>query len=232
MNFTPDGPSAIPMWINGHAFLTVNDSFFDVINPATGQAVRRVPLCGAAEAAEAVAAARGAQPAWAEMGLPARRVCLGALADALEGYAGHFAKLLAAESGAEPAVAEAEVAAAVAALRGVTVGDTGVVGLVVDATRPLAVFAEVLAPLVLAGATVVVKPSPRAPSAIYALCELSARAEWPAGVLNLLQGDVAAIEGLCAGGIDRLVYRGNAPLGVDIGAIADAAGMPYTMLPA
>lgn len=232
MNFTPDGPSAIPMWVNGHAFLTVSESFFDVINPTTGQAVRRVPLCGAAEAAEAVAAARAAQPGWAEMGMPARRVCLGALADALEGYAGHFAKLLAGDSGTEPAVAEAEVAAAVAALRGATVGDTGVVGLVVDATRPLAGFAEVLAPLALAGATVVVKPSPRAPSAIYALCELSARAEWPAGVLNLLQGDVAAIDGLCIGGIDRLVYRGNAALGVDIGAIADAAGTSYTLLPA
>jgi acyl-CoA reductase-like NAD-dependent aldehyde dehydrogenase len=86
-----------------------------------------------------------------------------------------------------------------------------------------------MAPALMAGATVVVKPSPRAPSAAYALCELSARAEWPAGVLNLLQGDTAAIDGLCAAGIDRLVYRGNAALGVDIGAIADAAGTAYDM---
>ena len=43
---------AIPLWINGRAYLTVSDSFYDVLNPASGEAVRRVPLCGAAEAAE------------------------------------------------------------------------------------------------------------------------------------------------------------------------------------
>lgn len=58
---------------------------------------------------------------------------------------------------------------------------------------------------------------------------MTSRAEWPAGVLNLMQGDTAAIDGLCVAAIDRLVYRGNAALGVDIGAIADAAGMPYEM---
>ena len=86
-----------------------------------------------------------------------------------------------------------------------------------------------MAPALMAGATVVVKPSPKAPSAAYALCELSARSAWPAGVLNLMQGDTAAIEGLCAAGIDRLVYTGNATLGAQIGAIANAAGTAFVM---
>ena len=72
MEFTPDGPMAIPMWVNGHAFLTVTPDFFTVTNPATGEGLRRVPLCGADEAAEAVKAAQAAQPAWAMMGVPAR----------------------------------------------------------------------------------------------------------------------------------------------------------------
>lgn len=229
MEFTPEGPKAIPLWINGHAFLTANDSFFNVTNPTTGEAIRRVPLCGADEAAQAVTAARAAQTIWAEMGLAARRVCLANLADGLERYTGHFAKLLMQEVAIDEAAATAEVGRAVAALRGVAVGETGIIALVVDANRPLANLAEAMAPALMAGATVVVKPSPRAPSAAYALCELSARAEWPAGVLNLLQGDTAAIDGLCVGGIDRLVYRGNAALGVDIGAIADAAGTSYDL---
>ncbi|MFZ2268765.1 MAG: aldehyde dehydrogenase family protein [Azonexus sp.] len=229
MDFSPEGPMAIPLWVNGRALLTVSDSFFEVTNPATGEAVRRVPLCGAAEAAEAVAAARTAQPLWAEMGMQARRICLGRLADALEGYAGHFAKLLGQEVAGDAEQMAAEVAAAVAALRTATVGETGVFGLVIDAGRPLAACAEAIAPALLAGATVVVKPSPKAPSAVYALCELSARAEWPGGVLNLLQGDAAAIEGLCAAAIDRLVYAGHAELGAKVGAIAGAAGMPCLM---
>lgn len=222
MDFMPEGPMAIPLWINGHAFLTVNEAFFDVINPATGEALRRVPLCGADEALVAVNAARGAQSTWAAMGLMARRVCLNQLAEALDNYTGHFAKLLLQESGGNEELARAEVAAAVAALRGDQVGETGVLAVVVDANRPLAGFASVLAPALLAGATVVLKPSPKAPSALYALCELSARAAWPAGVLNLLQGDSAAITGLCAQEIDRLIYVGEAALGEQVRALAEA----------
>lgn len=229
MEFAPEGPMAIPMWINGHAFLTVTEAFYEVTNPATGEAIRRVPLCGASEAGEVVRAAQAAQPAWATMGMPARRVCLTNLAEALERYTGHFAQLLVQECGFDEARATGEVGEAVAALQGAMVGETGVFGLVLDASRPLAGFAEAIAPALMAGATVVVKPSPKAPSAVYALCELSGRAEWPAGVLNLLQGDSAAIEGLCLSGVDRLVYSGHAALGVQVGAIAEAAGTPFEM---
>ena len=229
MDFSPEGPMAIPLWVNGRALLTGGDGFYVVTNPASGEAIRRVPLCGAAEAAEVVAAARTAQPLWAEMGMQARRVCLARLADALESYAGHFAKLLAQEIAGDEAQMTAEVAAAVEALRTAAVGETGVFALVLDASRPLVACAEVIAPALMAGATVVVKPSPQAPSAVYALCELSARAEWPCGVLNLLQGDTAAIEGLCAAAIDCLVYAGNAELGAKVGALAAAAGKPCLM---
>lgn len=221
MDFSPEGPMAIPNWVNGHAFLTVSTDFFAVTNHLTGEAIRRVPLCGAAEAAEAVAAARAAQPRWAEMGMQARRVCLGNLADALAGYSDHFAQLLTEEVAGDEVQAAAEVAAAVDALRSAAVGETGVVALVLDASRPLAAFAENMAPALMAGAALVVKPSPQAPSAVYALCELSARAGWPAGVLNLLQGDSAAIEGLCTAAVDRLVYAGNAELGEKVRAIAE-----------
>ena len=229
MQFEADGPKAIPNWINGHAFLSVTDSFFVVSNPISGEAVRRVPLSGANEAAEAVGAARAAQSVWAEMGLPARRVCLANLAAALDRYTGHFAKLLSEDCGFDEARATAEVGEAVAALQSAVVGQTGVFALALDASRPLASFAEIMAPAVMAGATLVVKPSPKAPSAVYALCELSSRADWPAGVLNLLQGDSAAIAGLCATAIDRLVYGGNIALGAQIGAMAEAAGIPFEM---
>lgn len=227
MELMPEGPMAIPLWINGHAFLTVSESFFDVINPLTGESLHRVPLCGSDEAAVAFDAARVAQPIWAAMGLMARRVCLGKLAEALENYAGHFAQLLMQETGFSEAQANAEVLAAVAALRGDSVGETGLVAVVVDASRPLAGFAEVAAPALMAGATLVVKPSPKAPSAMYALCELSARADWPAGVLNLLQGDAAAITGLCAQDIERLIYVGEPALGAQVQVIAEAQGKVF-----
>lgn len=231
MEFAPEGPMAIPLWINGRAYLTVGDSFFDVVNPATGQARHRVPMCGAEEAAEAVAAARDAQAAWAGLGLAGRQESLARLADALDKYAGHFAKLLVQESACPEAQAEAEVAAAIAALREASVGETGVAALVVDAGQPLAGLAAAAVPALLAGATLVVKPSPKAPSAAFALCELATRSDWPAGVLNLVHGDGPAIEGLCAAGVDRLIYSGDAALGAKVGELAAAHGTPFVSAP-
>lgn len=231
MEFAPEGPMAIPLWINGRSYLTVGDSFFDVVNPATGQARHRVPMCGAEEAAEAVAAARDAQAAWAGLGLAGRQECLTRLADGLDKYAGHFAKLLVQESACPEAQADAEVAAALVALREASVGETGVAALVVDAGQPLAGLAAAAVPALLAGATLVVKPSPKAPSAAFALCELATRSDWPAGVLNLVHGDGPAIEGLCAAGVDRLIYSGDAALGAKVGELAAAHGTPFVSAP-
>jgi len=227
MEFAPEGPMAIPLWINGRPYLTVGDSFFDVVNPATGQARHRVPMCGAEEAAEAVAAARDAQAAWAGLGLVGRQECLARLADGLEKYAGHFAKLLVQESACPEAQADAEVAAALVALREASVGETGVAALVVAAGQPLAGLAAAAAPTLLAGATLVVKPSPQAPAAAFALCELATRCDWPGGVLNLVHGDGPAIEGLCAAGVDCLIYSGDAALGAKVGELAAAHGTPF-----
>lgn len=228
MNLASDEPMAIPLWVNGRAFLTVTDAFLDVVNPQTGNALRRVPLSGASEAAEAAAAARGAQPAWAALELPARLAHLAALADVLESYAGHFAQLLCQDTGQAEDAAAAEVKTAVEALRyAVPAGAGGVLALISDAGRPLAALAEALAEALAGGATLVCKPSPRAPSAAFALCELSGLAAWPVGVLNLLQGDEAAIEGLCATqDIDALVYVGAASLGEKVAAIAERHGKP------
>jgi hypothetical protein len=45
-------------------------------------------------------------------------------------------------------------------------------------------------------------------------------------VLNVVHGDAAAISGLCAAGIERLCYSGEAALGQQVAAIATAAGVP------
>lgn len=227
MEFAPEGPMAIPLWINGRPYLTVGDCFFDVVNPATGLARHRVPMCGSDEAAQAVSAARDAQGAWAEMGPSARQCCLARLADALERYAGHFAKMLSQESGRTEAVSSSEVTAAVAGLRAMSVGETGVAALVVDDSQPLAGLVAAAVPALLAGATLVIKPSPKAPSAAFALCELATRNDWPAGVLNVVHGDGPAIEGLCVAGVDYLVYAGAAALGTQVGELAAKHGTAF-----
>ena len=87
MEFAPEGPKAIPLWIKGHAFLTVTDNFLRCRQSAVGEALYRVPLCGAPEAAEAVASARNAQAAGGA-GTAARQAALAALAAALDAMPG------------------------------------------------------------------------------------------------------------------------------------------------
>ena len=137
MELAHDGPLASPLWINGRACLTVGNQLFDVVNPVTGVAQHRVPLCGAEESAQALAAARDAAAIWTGLGLSGRQDKLAQLATALEGYSGHFAKLLMADRGVAQADAEAEVVAAVQVLRADKLGQSGVLGLVVGAERPV-----------------------------------------------------------------------------------------------
>ena len=226
MKFTAEGPLAVPLWIEGHPYVTVGEGLLDVTDPATGAVLRRVPLGGADEAARATAAAVAAALAWVGRGPAERRTCLSALGEALAGLASHFAGLVAAETGWGPEAAAAEVAAAVAALANPPAGgETGVSVVVADATAPLRGLAQGAAAALAAGGTVVLKPSPRAPAAAYALCELSARAAWPPGILNLVHGDDAALEGLCAQDtVGRVEFRGEAALADRIAAIAARHG--------
>jgi len=223
---------AIPLWINGHAYLTMAPAFFDVRDVRSGKVRRRTPLCGAAEALAAVESARNALAAWAALKAEARATLLAALADALAGYAEHFAGLIAEETGKDAVAAAAEVSAALQVLRTATASTVatggGVVAVVSDDRAPLLGPLQQAAPALLAGATLVLKPSPKAPSAVFALAELTARSGFPGGVVNILQGDLAAIEGLCAAAeVSRLLFAGDPALGSKVAAIASRHGKPF-----
>lgn len=194
-----DDPLAIPLWINGHAFLTLAPAFLDVRNPASGDVLRRTPLCGAAEVRMALAAASEASASWSAQVVGARAARLAAVGDALAGYAGHFARLLVEESGQADGLAADEVAQAVALLRCPPTGTVSGVVAIVGVTRaPLLSSLRLAVPVLMAGAAVVIRPAPEAPSAIFALAELTGRCGFPAGVFNIVQGGEAVVDGLRA----------------------------------
>ncbi len=187
-----DGIPAIPLWIDGHAWLGVFAEFIDV-RQADGEVHYRVPKCGPGEAAEAVASARRAQPAWGADAAGRQRL-LGELASLLDQFGGDFAKLVARETGQDTEAARAEVGRAVAALREAACaeGGGGVQAVASDAAEPLASVAAGLARAFAAGDTAVALSAATAPSAVFALAELSARAGFPAGAFCLLHGDLQA----------------------------------------
>ena len=157
MHISDDAP-AIPLWINGHAYLTMAHSFVDICNRATGEVIRRTPLCGADEAAKAVEAAGAAVVRWANESSTARAAILADMALALEGYARHFAKLIVEETGKDAEAAGAEVAASIGLLRqGANpqgLASQGVVAIISDDSQPLYGPLSCVVPALLAGAAV------------------------------------------------------------------------------
>ena len=228
-----DQPLAIPLWINGHAYLTMAPAFFDVRDARSGEVRRRTPMCGAGEALSAVSSAQAALASWGARAGAERAALLAVLGDALAGYDDHFAGLISEESGKDSALAVAEVGEAVRLLRSApasatSTGGSAVVAIVSDDGAPLLGAVRHAVPALLAGATVVVKPSPKAPSAAFALAELSARCAFPGGVFNILHGDLAAIEGLCsASEVSLLRFAGDAALGARVAAIATRHGKAF-----
>ncbi len=189
-----DSIPAIPLWIDGHAWFGVFSEFID-IREADGSVNFRVPKCGPGEAATAVASARRAQPAWADDAALRQRL-LDQLAGMLDQFGGDLARLVARETGKPFAAAQIEVARAAAALRdgagacGITPGEAAVQTVVGDAGDPLVSVVGGIARAIAAGGAVVVLSPASAPSASFALAELSARAGFPAGALCLLHGDL------------------------------------------
>ena len=109
---SPDAPPALPFWIDGRAVLSLGERLVDVQNPRQEPVLRRVPVCDAAVAQRAVAAACAAQPAWAALDPALRQGVLAALATALAGYAPHFARLLGEDAGLTATAAAEDVARA------------------------------------------------------------------------------------------------------------------------
>ncbi|MFG2772373.1 aldehyde dehydrogenase family protein [Streptomyces sp. NPDC048350] len=192
------------MTIDGSA--ATPEAYFDVVDPATARVLAQAPDCTPRQLDAAMAAAAGAQPAWSrdERG---RRHALNEAAAVIEAHAGRLAALVTAEQGKPLAQARDEVMASAVWLRHyaqmelpheiVQDDDEGYAEIV---ARPLGVVAAIapwnfpvvlavwkIAPALLAGNTVVLKPSPYTPLATLHLGELL-RTCLPAGVLNVISG--------------------------------------------
>jgi acyl-CoA reductase-like NAD-dependent aldehyde dehydrogenase len=212
--FANENALAVPLWINGHAYLTLAPAFQNVCNPVSGEVLRRTPLCGASEVRRALDSAQAAAGAWAAMPATRRLALIAAVGEELAAYAGHFASLIVEESGMDTDAANAEVAGAVSLLRRKWV-ESGAQSAAGNASAVLAVVGSVANPLfgvlrhavpaLMCGVAVIVRPSPETPAALFALAELTGRCGFPPGVFNLLHGGEAVLDGLRSEGI-RLLF--------------------------
>ena len=185
---------------------TAAEATFDVINPATGEAFAKAPECTKAQLDVAFDAAQAAYEGWRD-DEDVRRKALLTMADVLMGSVAELAPLLTAEQGKPLADAQFEVVAAgmwcqyFAGLESPpqTIQDDqdafvqvvrrplGVVAAITPWNFPLILAFWKIAPALLAGNTIVIKPSPFTPLTTLKVAELL-QDTVPSGVLSAVSG--------------------------------------------
>ncbi|MEU9336536.1 aldehyde dehydrogenase family protein [Streptomyces sp. NPDC048290] len=214
----------------------------DVFNPATGQVIASVPVTTEAQLDEAIGAARRAFPGWAATPLRERQAIVSAIGDRLAEHAEDFMALLTREQGKPRAGAEWEVLGSAAWFKEIatqslpeeTLLDTeerrvvtratpvGVVGAIVPWNFPILLAVWKIAPALVAGCTIVVKPSPFTPLCDLKLVEL-VQDLLPPGVLSAVSGDDDLGKWMTAHpGLDKIAFTGSSETGKHV--MASAAG--------
>ncbi|MBK80203.1 MAG: methylmalonate-semialdehyde dehydrogenase (CoA acylating) [Gammaproteobacteria bacterium] len=204
--------------INGQAIAGAGTTQ-DLFDPARGKAIRRVHLATANEVNDAIAAAQAAFPGWRNTPPAKRARIMFRFKALLEEHADEVARLLTQEHGKvhDDALGEVQrglenVEYACAAPELLKGEHSKNVGAGIDSwseMQPLGVVAGItpfnfpamvplwMYPLALVcGNTFVLKPSERDPSAAMFVAELAHEAGLPDGVLNVVNGDKAAVDTL------------------------------------
>ena len=220
--------------INGEMIGTAKT--LDVVNPANEEVIGQVPACGEDELNQAVAAARAAFKSWSKTPIDERRKVVQAIAGVINENNDELFRLLTAEQGKPHAQAQGEIAGAaymagsqatleledeinedteqrLSRTRRVPVG---VVGGIVPWNFPVMMAVQKIAPALLSGCTIVLKPSPFTPLTTLRLAELIKDVA-PPGVVNIITGE-DSLGPLITGhpDIDKITFTGSTATGKKI----------------
>ena len=219
-----------------------------IFNPATGDVIEHVPLCGAADVDAAVRAAAAAYVEWSRTSVMERVRLMFRFKYLLEDNVDDLAALVTRHHGKTLEESRGEVrrgievvdfaCGAPTLLQGRTLRDVSG-GVDQDLYRyPLGVCAgippfnfPVMIPLwmfplaVVAGNTFVLKPSERTPLGGARLAELFLEAGFPPGVLNVVHGASRAVEALLSHpAVSAISFVGSAPVARQVYTHAAASG--------
>ncbi|HEY5983424.1 MAG TPA: aldehyde dehydrogenase family protein, partial [Anaerolineales bacterium] len=191
----------------------------DVLNPATGELLTRTPLCGASEIGAAAEAASRALPAWRQIPVQERVQYLFKLRDLLLQDLDGIATTITMEAGKTVDEAKAEMVRAIENVevacgmpmmaKGEVVEDIAPGIDEIMLRQPVGVCASIapfnfpgmipfwyLPYAVACGNTVIVKPSEKVPLTMQRIFQLLEKAGFPKGVVNLVNGGKAAVDGI------------------------------------
>ncbi|HLM06270.1 MAG TPA: aldehyde dehydrogenase family protein [Blastococcus sp.] len=247
MTIAPPGPHAGSPLIIDDAQLIGGDwvraaggETIDVINPATGEVLGRVPRGGAEDVDAAVRAAEAAYPAWRDTNATTRGALIQRWAQLIDEHSTELDQLESQEVGrpswGPPPMSRILnfVAGQADKVQGLSlptytpdvIGLTlrepyGVVGAVIPWNAPAPMFVNDVGPAIAAGNTIVIKPAEDAPLTALALARLALEAGIPPGVVNVVTGygSEAGAAIPAHRGIKRMSFTGSP----DTGSIVMAA---------
>lgn len=240
MTYTHEHLTVAGHWIDG-AEVPGEGGTADIISPVDGSLVASVPSGTGQDVARAVSAARTALPGWAATEPSERAAALRRLSEELTsriedvaqavtaeigvpisfsrmGQAGFPALVTAATADLEPEIAWTENVGNAVLVR----EPVGVVGAITPWNFPLQQVMTKIAPALLAGNTLVLKPAEGAPLTMRFLAEAAAAAAIPGGVLNIVYGSGPTVgEALVAHpGVDMISFTGSTRAGKRISKVA------------
>lgn len=227
------------LFIGGELTDPLGTDVIEVISPHTEEVFGRVPHASKADVDRAVETARRAfdDGPWARASLDERIEVVTRIKDAIAVRHEEIARTISSENGSPyswSVLAQALGAmmvwdAAITVARGFTYEETrdgalgkimvrrepvGVVAAVVPWNVPQFVAAAKLAPALLTGCSVILKPSPESPLDAYILADITREAGLPEGVLSILPADREVSEYLVGHpGVDKVSFTGSVAAG-------------------
>ncbi|MFG1708590.1 aldehyde dehydrogenase family protein [Nonomuraea sp. M3C6] len=221
-------------WIDGAEAAGGGCERIEVVNPATATVIADLPAGTAADVDRAVAAAQRAFPEWSAVPVSERAAAIARIADGITDAIDDFAATVTSEMGSPISYAKVvqaglpyQVASSFAALadgyaweeelgnRLIVREPIGVVGAITPWNAPLYQTVAKDAPALLAGCTVVLKPSVVTPLTAALFAELTAAAGIPAGAFNVVYGAGSVVGEAISGhqGIDMVSFTGSTGAG-------------------
>lgn len=227
------------LFIGGEWVESIDGSPITVISPDTEEPVFTVAGAGERDMERAVAAARRAfdEGPWPELA-PAERIALvEKLADALDRRAPELAAAWSMQVGALAGLApifssigtqnirdaithgrnfkfEQHVPSPVAPDARIVHEPVGVVAAITPWNVPYMLMTNKLGPALVAGCTLIMKPSPETPIEAYIIAECAQEVGLPAGVINLVPADREAADHLVRNPlVDKVAFTGSTAVG-------------------
>jgi succinate-semialdehyde dehydrogenase/glutarate-semialdehyde dehydrogenase len=216
MNLTDPTLLRNGIFVDGEWSTSDDETWIEVLDPATGAVVGKVPRAGRHETNRAIAAAERAFLTWRATTADHRARILRKWFDLMMANQDDLALIMTSEQGKPLAEAKGEIAYAAAYVEWFSeeakrvYGDVipspwadkrivvkkeplGVCAAITPWNFPAAMITRKVAPALAAGCTIVVKPASQTPLSALAMAELAARAGVPPGVFNVVTGRASEI---------------------------------------